>query len=165
MSRQQWPIDFDSLTKDSVIDQCTIEHAFAIKFLDDPDAYSFKLLSLCEEIRDNRADLAGHVRVIKHEIRIMTDEEAEDWQTKRYNEDVKSINRIGHRRGSIDRSGFDPVRIAKSNSLDMSIAATVLTAQSEKRRHNRLIAATRSHQLPPKVEGEATDLSSQIPET
>ena len=41
--------------------------------------------------------------------------------------------------------------------MGMSIAATVLTAQSEKRRHNRLVAVARSHQLLPKVDGDVVE--------
>lgn len=147
MGTQEWPIDFDSLHKDMVIEQGIIERAYAVKYITDPDKYMFKQLALIDEIRKRRSDLSGHVRGDHQSIRIMTDIEADDWQSKRYRESVDSIVRIGKRRGSIDRSGFDDHRMRKSDSLDVSIAATIITARSERRRHNRLVAVMESQRL------------------
>jgi len=138
---QQWPIDFESLTKDYLIEVSTIESAYAVDSTKDPQAYAFALLQLLQEIRVARPDLSGHVRERKGCIRVMTDAEADDWQDKRYHDTIKSVYRIGKRRGSIDRSGFDAKRISKCESVDVSIGATLITARSEQRRHHRLLAA------------------------
>jgi hypothetical protein len=146
MSKQQWPVDFEQLHKDTQVSQQSIESALGFTAHDKPPEYAYALLVLCEEIRRARPDLSGHVRADKLSVRIMTDVEADDWQDKRHRETIDSLKRIGKRRKSIDRSAFSANRQAKCESLDVALSATIIVARSESRRHRRLLAATERRQ-------------------
>jgi len=146
MGEHQWPIDFDSLVEDSVIEQQTIEHAYAVRYSESPTQYAFKVLELIQEIERNRSDLKP--RVMGQAVRLMTDPEAEAWYEKLWKQNKNALVNIGKRRGRVDRSSFTEQQLAKSNSIDIAIAATILTARSESKRHNRMLAVMEAHQLP-----------------
>jgi L-asparaginase II len=114
-----FPLDFEAITKDSIITQETIERIYRVRWRDDPDGYRLNAqLKLVGEIRSHRHDLEAHVVGKGRDIRILTDREAEENTQQRLKEAMNRQQTYTIRRGAIDRSGFSASELAIAEHRD-----------------------------------------------
>ena len=139
---EPFPMDFASLEKGDVISDAQIQRIYLINRMKEPDKYRLKMLTLRDEIERKRPDLL--CRSDGHNIRIMTDEEAEQHTWDRIGHAVRSMGRNAQRRAVIDRSEFSGSLTAVAESRDR--AATMLALANRKElakseREKRLLLA------------------------
>jgi hypothetical protein len=143
-----FPLDFEAITKDSVIGQEVIERIYQVKWKDDPKNYNFAQMKLEGEIREHRPDLMAHVVGRGQDIRILTDMEAEKDSQKRIQEYTGRIMTYTIRRGAIDRSDFSATDLAVAEHKDRFNQANVMmlrkAAQDANREELLLVSANRS---------------------
>lgn len=123
-----FPIDFDGIKKGDTIPQEKIESIYQCKFSERPQEYGFKVLALCEEIRNHRDDLRAHVRGQDYGIVILTDEEAEVRTQSDIEKSQRRIIRTTKNRASIDRSEFGEhnMRVAEYNDRQNTSCAMMI---------------------------------------
>jgi hypothetical protein len=130
------PLDFEALQKGDVIEQSTIEKAYAIRHDDDPDGYRVQgQLRLRAEILSHRGDLL--VRTKGRGLVVLTDEQAEEYTVSRHAQLVGATLRNTSTRARIDRSGFDELQQRKAESWDRAMTAQAMDARKSLRAERR----------------------------
>lgn len=148
-----FPLDFEAITKDSIITQETIERIYRVRWKDDPDGYRMSAqLKLIGEIRSHRRDLEAHVVCRGKAIRILTDREAEEDTQHRLKEFANRIQSYTIRRAAIDRAEFSASELAVAEHRDRFNQANMMMLRKsaiESNREELLLRATyEPHQFP-----------------
>lgn len=141
-SNDMFPLDFESLNKGDVITESQLEQIYQLERRKDPDRFRLKMLALREDIERARPDLL--CRCDGADVRIMTDQEAEEHTWERFAHAVRSMGRNAKRRAVIDRSAFDDTQTKIAESRDRAATMLALTTRKElakAEREKRLLAA------------------------
>jgi hypothetical protein len=152
-----YPLDFDTLKKGDVIAETQLEQIYQVNRRKEPDKFRLKMLTLREDIERARPDLL--CRCDGADVRVMTDQEAEEHTWERIGHAVRSMGKNTKRRAVINRSGFDDVQMKTAESRDR--ASTMLALSTRKvlaraNREARLLAAPKK-----KPEGGAAPAAAE----
>lgn len=147
MTTNEWPIDFETLTKDMNIGCEAIEKAYAISVRD--EQYWIAHQRFIADIRTNRQDLSPNVRSFKSTgVRIMTDIEAAEWQRKQAKQRIRQFGTAGKRHAAVDKTTFSKVEQAEAEAFDQAVGATIHGINAEQRKLQRAMRALHSKQEP-----------------
>ncbi len=151
------PIDFDSLAKDSVLDQSRIESIYNVRKVHAPEAFRLCQLRLREDIERNRSDLL--CRIQGDGIRIMTDTEANEHTWTEYGRGVRKISRQARRRCSINHNALDDGERRVAELRDNHVTAQAIMNRRELARfqRDRLLAGPTPAPL---LEGDESEASA-----
>lgn len=127
------PIDFESLKKGDVVPGILIAKAKNVK-LSDPN-YRLAQMSLKKQIEDECPDL--YPRCVGQDIAILSDAEADQYNSSRFADHVKGMTRDSRRRTRIDSSGFDENAKRAAESRDRSFAGIALMSKKALRKANK----------------------------
>lgn len=133
-------IDFQSLTKGSIVPQELIESHIGIRFRDDPLGYQLRTLRLRDEIE---GIVKFYTRIDGLQIRVLTDQEALIWTERSNRRGANAIRKAHKRHAQVDVSKLNDEEKRQYETTGLSIAANVLALEAVKRERDqaRVIAA------------------------
>lgn len=111
------PLDFEALIKGQTLLCAELEAIFGFRQGDKPDAYSFAVMGLMQQIERERQDLICR-GANRYDIRILFDDEACEYLQRRLEQCAMSIYRISGKRARIDISKFTDTQKRLVDSQD-----------------------------------------------
>lgn len=133
LETHEYPIDTSTLQKGSVVTAETIASAFGVRI----GTEAFQLASMrCGSyitMRLAERDLFVTVAQRKHDLVVLTDDEASSYNAKRFGASFRAAARASRRMSAVDRSQLDPKRI-ESHDRTLEVQGRMLSAARRARR-------------------------------
>lgn len=153
------PLDFDVLKKGDVITIEKMEEIFSLSRKDED--FCFKRMGLRNKIIDE-LDVRGYIVtvVFDHDaLRILTDEEASDYNDRRFQKGIKVMFQAHRRNLGVDRGNLSEDK-KKVHDRNLEVNGGTLSATLEKRQELRFLPQKRKTPLIPEDKKKDDDQSN-----
>lgn len=127
--------DLSLLSKGSYLPPGYLEHK--LNEHRESDAFRLAVLELAASIRLARPDLAAHIKIEGHGLRILSDLEAANYNRRQIKNKFRGIQRIAKRRSAIDRTGFSNEDRAIAETDDRVAASAAIEVAKIARANRR----------------------------
>lgn len=143
----EYPIKTDHLVKGDTVDALTIEQAFSVKR--ETDAYRFAMLRASDYVTRRFRDRGETVTVVdrKHNLVILTDAEAAEYNDQRFAIELRGAARAHARNLGVDRANLTTAQV-RTHDRALEVNGRLLGA-IRKERVAILSEHKRSTPLPP----------------
>lgn len=134
METTEYPIRTDHLEKGSIVSAHIIEEAFHVKR--GTDAYGLAAMRAAEYI-SKRFEERGEIVTVsqrKHDLVVLTDEEAVEHNERSFNSGLRKAAKSHHRSLGIDRSAIVDDKVLKAHDRGLEKQGRILSSIREARR-------------------------------